>query len=304
MRKHNILIGLLGLLLMGDLILFGVVAFFDNAKYDGANCNIVRIGVVADSDRTENRKVLEDFFREMGKQSGFELRPFYAASNEEAVSGFIHGSIDLLVTNPACFIMLKEKYNAKALARQRFSPAENEYNHSALMTMRKIEHINDTRGLRLAYKDHYSMGGHLVPSCYISRKLPVPQEKWFKSITFTSSDLLSLRSLIDGKVDVIAVDLLSLRNSDLYRDHASELNTFWISPGLPETLICVSFQSGFFADGKLLQDISSTLWALSRRDSIIDSSSMVFEPIDYGYECELKKLDDYLKNTKNEPGVL
>lgn len=305
MRKLNILMALLGILLIADLIVFGVVAFSDSEQQVADNFDIIRIGMVTDLDHPEDRKVVDDFFREIGSQGEFELRPCYSSSYGEAVAGFIHGSVDLLVINPACFLMLREKFNAKVLVRQRFSQSENAYNHSVLMTTHKIGSILDTKGMRITYKDRYSMGGYLVPSHHIANQLrDTAPEKWFKSISFSDADHLSLKSLLEGKTDIIAVDLLSLVNNELYRENARKINMFWISPGLPETVICVSFQSEYFAKTELLQKISSTLWALSRRDPVFNRNSMFFEPVDYKFEGELKKLDDYLKSSKTESGVL
>jgi len=298
MNRFNIIMIALIVLLLADLAVFGVVVFSNNRPEPVVSSNVIRMGVVSDVDHPKAHQVFVDFFRKFGQQPDFTVIPCYAASYDEAVAGFIHGSIDLLLINSAYFLTLKEKYNAKAIVRQRFSASEKEYNHAVLLAGSKITDLSVTRGLRLVYKDRYAMGGYLVPDHYIQTQLGVPEQQWFKSIRFTGSDYTSLDDLIAGRADVIAVNLRTLGNNELYRQNARNFNMFWISQQLPESVICVSFQSDFFVNADLLQRLTNALWTLSRQDTNFNSTSMSFEPIDFQFEGELKKLEEYLHSTK------
>ena len=298
MNRLNITLTVLAVLLVADLAVFGFVVFFNKQPETAVSSDVIRVGVVPDIDYPESRKVYEDFFRKFGDHPDFRIQPYYASSYGEAVSGFIHGSIDLLLINPACYLTLKEKYNAKAVVYQRFSETEKEYNHAVMLANAQVADLPMTKGMRLDCKDQYAMGGYLVPMRHIILKLGVPAEKWFKELRFTGSDQNSLQNLIDGKTDVIAVNLRSLSNNELYRNNARRFNMFWISQRLPESVLCVSFQSEYFVNSELLQKVTMALWNQSRRDVTFNSNSVMFEPIDFQFEGELKKLEDYLKIRK------
>jgi len=298
MNRFNITLFVLTGLLVADLAVFGFVVFFNKPHESAVSGDVIRMAVVPDIDHPESKKVYADFFRKFAGQPGFRLEPYYASSYAEAVSGFIHGSIDLLLINPACYLKLKDKYNAKAVVYQRFSDAEKEYNHAVLLADIRVSDLAMTKGLRLACKDRYAMGGYLVPMRHVTATLNVEPEKWFKEIRFTGADQNSLQELVDGKVDVIAVNLQSLSNNELYRNNAKRFNMFWISQRLPESVLCVSFQSDFFVNSELLQKMTMALWRQSRHDVLFNSASMMFDPIDFQFEGELKKLEEYLKIRK------
>ena len=86
---------------------------------------------------------------------------------------------------------------------------------------------------------------------------------------------------------------LPISGNEEYKRHPEQFHILWISPKLPESLICVSFKSEFY-DSKPLTVLVRKLWEGSIRESAYNRNSMVFEPINHQYEQQLNALEDFL----------
>ena len=296
MKTTNKLLITLSILLAVDLIAFGIVVFFDNKNEAINNIDNIRLGITPNPDRLETPKTIENFFKVAGKHGSFELEPCYTASYNEAISGFIHGSLDLLYINPAYYLYLKKNYNADIVAFQLYSKQEMEYNHAVLLSIKPFGHLAETRGKRISFSNKYSMCGYLVPERHLRNNITEPLETWFSKIDFSGSDQYSLDALLKGETDIIACDLLSLIHNTTYKKNARKLHLMWISQKLPESLICVSAKSmeSDFYNRKSLVELGNSLWQLSRRETLYNRNSMNFEPPHFEYMKELDKLEKFL----------
>ncbi len=301
MKKLNRVIMILGIFLMLDVIAFGIVAIFDRRFEPIVNVDTIRLGITPDPDRLETEKTIDNFFRVLSHNKDFDLRPCYTTSFDEAIAGFINGTVDLLYINPAYFLYLKKEYDARGVVFQRYSKQEMEYNHAILLSTKPLKHISDSRGLKIAFTSKYSMGGYLVPHKHLINNINEDLDKWFSKIEFTGSNQYSLEAMLDGKVDIMACDLMSITHNKLYKRNAAKLHILWVSQKLPESLICVSIKS---LESELysqiaLDQFANSLWKLSRMESLYNRNSMNFVPVNYEYEQELKKLEKFLFSTKN-----
>ncbi len=300
MKKLNRVIMILGILLMLDVIAFGIVAIFDRRFEPIVNVDTIRLGITPDPDRLETEKTIDNFFRVIGHHKDFDLRPCYTTSFNEAIAGFINGTVDLLYINPAYFLYLKKEYNARCVVFQRYSKKEMEYNHAVLLSTKPLKHIAETRGLKIAFTSKYAMGGYLVPRKYLTDNIDQDLDKWFSKIEFTGSNQYSLEAMLEGKMDIMACDLMSITHNKLYKDNAAKLHILWISPKLPESLICVSIKSleSELYEHSALDTFANSLWKLSQMETLYNRNSMNFVPVDYEYEQELNKLEKFLFTKK------
>ncbi len=297
MKIVRIIIISLTVIFIADLLVFANVIFSDRESDKSEPQEIIRVGIAPDKDRIETDKTISSFLFELRNQGLYEIKPCFSNSYAEAVAGFIHGSLDMILINPAYYLQLKREHNARILAVQKYSPEEKNYNHAVLLSARPIRHINLTRGLRLSYSNRYSMTGYLVPQRYLALQLPQPPGQWFSRISFAESFEHAFEDLLAGKADLIAVDLYWLKNNLKYREKAAALHILWTSQALPESLICVSFSSAYY-NATVLQDITAQLWSATQKDTVFNRSSMFFEPVNFNYEMELNKLETFLYGDK------
>ena len=302
MKISRIIIIVLSAIVLLDLLFFVYVAFSDSKPNVQKVRPVIRIGVIPDRDRPETEKTIQAFFTGFHNEGNYELQPCYTHSHAEALAAFIHGSLDLLLINPASYLQLKRENKARVVAVQKYSEEEKNYNHSAFLTTKTFRHLNTTRGIRVSFSHNYSMNGYLVPYRYLQRQLPEAPEKWFSRINLTGSFRRSFDDLVAGKTDMIAVDLLWLKNYEPYQADPEKFRILWTSPVLPEAVICVSGAGSYFGD-PIIQEIVERLWQESRKNMTYNRNSMSFEPENFDYETALDRLETFLygdvKNTDN-----
>ncbi|MDD3119219.1 MAG: PhnD/SsuA/transferrin family substrate-binding protein [Victivallales bacterium] len=305
MKISRIVIVVLAVILGLDLLVLIGVAFFDSAGTPEPVRKVIRIGIIPDPDRPETEKTIQAFFADCCRAGdSYELRPCYTHSYEEAMAGFTHGTLDLLALNPACYLQLKRENLARILAVQKYSEEDKRYNHAVLLSVKPFRHLSATRGSRIAFSHRYSMNGYMVPYRYLQRQLPEAPERWFSSLTQTGTFRRSFEQLQSGQVDLIAVDLGWLKHFEPYRSAPDKFHILWLSPELPESVICVGVAGAYFG-ASVVRQFVGRLWEEAQRNAVFNRNSMAFEPENFNYETALRQLEIFLYgDIKNTDGQL
>jgi len=297
------------------LVIFGVLEVFAIAYAVWPMLNYkktvhskeIRLGIVPDISKAHSEKEWETFLDVFKDEKSFKIRPYFANSYDEAIKGFIAGSLDMLYINPAVFIDLKNQYNAKALVYRRFPKREKDKNRSALIAREGVKYIDDTKGLRISFTDMSSLTGYIMAEHYLKEKLQVNKlTDWFSEVSFSGSEYLSFEKFKDKSTDIIAVNLMDLAEYSKVSGEDAKATTlvpFWISMALPEHLICLSSASKYYKNNEFLENFKNTLWMDSKkvyqRSEMIDGNLVTFEPVDYNFNEKLENLRKFLENPRN-----
>ncbi len=169
-----------------------------SANVPGARGEI-RIGIVPAISRNRSAEQWEGLIKDFNGKLDCPLSPYFANSHEEAISGLLNGSLDLLYTNPAVFISLNAARKLRPWLYHKVSKKEKELLRAVLVSAKPAAVITDTKGFRLTFTDPNSMTGCIVPLRFIEGKLPVGLSEWFSGISYAHSDASAFEALLDGR---------------------------------------------------------------------------------------------------------
>lgn len=270
----------------------------------------LRLGIIPEISKGTSRKEWEKFFESLSGETGYVIQPYYSNSCEEAMSGFVSGSLDMLYVNAALFLELKKGESAEALLYHKMPDEQKNKNRAALVSKEKLKYISDTKGLRIAFTDKYSITGYMVPSKYLRDKLKTEPDKWFAEVNYTGNEQQSLEKLRRAETDIIAVNLLTLENflAGEGRDADLKWSAIWVSFQLPEPVICVSSASPFLKS-EALNKLKIFLWNASKKrhqeGQSFNMMSLAFEPVDFAYNERLDTLRKFMGTSlNNKPDIL
>lgn len=247
----------------------------------------IRLGVVSLPPLDGAKEEWESFAAGFGEKYGCSLRPYFANSSEEAASGLLNGSLDLLYTDAANFLELNGRAKLKTWLYHRLSKKERERMRAVLVCAKPISYISESRGMRLIFSGEGSMTGRTVPSRFLEEKLPCKAQEWFSSISYAQDEEDAIESLMAGKSDIVACSDIALE-ARLEKSSASEtpLKRIWISMPLPENVIC-SLESLPKPAAEAMALAVSEIGATKLKEEFLTARSMVFLPPDHSF-LELK----------------
>ncbi len=258
----------------------------------------IRLGIVAAVSKTRSFQEWEAFLDDFSKSFDCSVKPYFANSHEEAISGLVNGSLDLLYANPAVFISLNNKYKLKAWLYHRLSRREKDQMRAILVCSKPVSYITGTKGLRMTFTDPNSMTGCIVPMRFLEEKLPCKPAEWFSSVSYAHSEAAAFESLLADETDIVACDNRSLEDAlSRHGERAKGLQPIWMSISLPENVICSLDILPEEMAGKLKrarEEISSR----PLREEFLTERSMVFLPPDHSFNESLTALQRYLEGPK------
>ena len=297
--KRNRIIFFVSLFIVLEFIAV-VIALWPVFFYEkkGRPCEL-RLGIIPEISKGTSRKEWEKFFESLSGETDYVIRPYYANSTEEAMSGFSSGSLDMLYVNAALFLELQKNKSAEALVYHKMPDEQKNKNRAALVAKGKLKYISDTKGLRISFTDRYSITGYMVPFKYLRDKLRTAPDKWFSEISYTGNEQQAIEKLRRGETDIIAVSLLTLNFFlvEAGRDSDLKWSAMWVSFQLPESLICVSSASPFLKS-EALNKLKNFLWNASKKRQQEGQSfnimSLAFEPVGFAYNERLEALRKFM----------
>jgi len=275
-------------------IAIGVYPFYSQKPQPNPGLTI-RLGIVPEISKSETARNWEIFFKQFSAEDlKFNITPYYANSYEEAIHGFIYGSLDLLYINPLVFMDLEKKYGALPILYHKLPETELDKNRAVIVSYSDIQYIEDTKKKRICFIDKYSLGGYIMPDKFLHDKLKTSPDKWFSDISFAGTKNASFNKFTNKEVDLIATDLWSFE--DFLSSHqglSKKTNILWISGIIPENLICISRNSPYL-NSEVIERFKRNLWAKAKKRAYsnipYNRLSFSFEPIDSNYIEKLKKL--------------
>ena len=185
------------------LILFSIFFIFNQFLY--AN-DTIRIGALAHRGEVESIKewtATKDYLNQELKNYHFVLTPVFLEQLEILVQ---QKKIDLLICNPAIYILLQEKYGASPIAtvNKYFQGKKLSVFGGLFFTHPKNEQINqisDLRGKTIALIDYQFVGGCVMPKVVL-RKNKIDLLKEAGTIIYTHNHEDVVFEVLSGRADI------------------------------------------------------------------------------------------------------
>ncbi len=258
----------------------------------------IRIGIVPELSKGKSSVDWEPFFNHLDGKFKFELLPYYANSFDEAICGFLNGTIDLLYIDPLSFVKLQQEASAKPLLYHKLSNKERDLNRSVIVSTKDLKYLPDSKGKIIAFSDKNSMPGFIIPEKFLQSKLGMPLANWFSSVLFAGSSGDAAEMLLTGKADIIAGNWLEI--SDFFANlnlKEDEVKVLWMSKTLPENLICIS-PGGPYANERTYWEDLDNYFESQMTDSDYNRKSMFFAPVDLRYKQGLGQFEKFMDERK------
>ena len=258
----------------------------------------IRIGIVETPPLEQAREEWASFTESFSEKYKCSLRPYFASSDEEAASGLLNGSLDLIYTDTASFLELNGKAKLKVWLYHRLSKRERERMRSVLVCGKPISYISDSKGMRLTFSGNGSMTGRTVPARYLEEKLPCKIQEWFSSVVDAPDEETAFNSLIKGDTDIVACSDISM-DSQLEKagDNSHSFKRIWISMPLPENVIC-SLESLGSPAADTMAGAATQIMSLKLKEEFLTARSMVFLPPDHSFTEPSLALQRFLEGPR------
>ena len=164
----------------------------------------LRLGAYKYLSDSDMKKLLQPFVAFLSKSLNVPVKLYITSTYSELSQRFISGGLDMAITPPYAYVKLAAKIKLKLLASMKL---EGNYYYNGVIAARKDSGINalaDFKGKKFAYVSPDSASGYLYPRI-LFRKSSLDPDSLFAAAEFTGSHFDSVKALINGSVDGIAV---------------------------------------------------------------------------------------------------
>ena len=169
--------------------------------------------------------------------------------------------IDLAYLTPVLYLKARrEDPGLRLLVSEVWHGVDFYTGYLIVVSGRGIDSLDDLKGRRLAYVDHDSASGYLLPR----RELRVrgfPPEQTFAQIIFSGDHTHSVDLLLSGQVDVAAVSSSTLATARRTGVDASRLRILAKTGTIPHDAICAASTM----PDDLVRQVTETLLSLNSR---------------------------------------
>lgn len=159
--------------------------------------------VTAEETFSTYRRFVERICRDIGRKMAFVLRPSYT----DVRRGLEQGQVDVAFVCTGTYIHAFSGGQVKLLVQPQFEEGLS-YRSIIIVPFRSaVKELEDLRGKIMAFTDHESHTGCLVPSAVVANRGYNPRT-FFEKVVFTGSHDRSIQAVALGMVDCAAVDSL------------------------------------------------------------------------------------------------
>lgn len=155
----------------------------------------------------EDPKTLRENGLELAKllqaRLGVPVNIYISKNYSGLIEAMKEKKVDFAFFSAMTFVFAEKQAGAKVLLKKVWA---GPYYYSTILTRSdsKIKNIKQLKGRKLAFVDEKSTSGFLYPKVHF-KKLGIDADKYFGSTVFSGNHVESVRLLVEGKVDAIAV---------------------------------------------------------------------------------------------------
>ncbi len=186
------------------LLTFTTLFSFILLPAESAQARELRLGAYKYLSDSDMKKLLQPFTAFLSKSLNAPVKLYITSTYSELSQRFISGELDMAIIPPYAYVKLADKIKLKLLASMKL---EGNYYYNGIIAVKKDSGINslaDFKGKKFAYVSPDSASGYLYPRI-LFKKSNLNPDTLFSDTQFTASHFDSVKALISGAVDGIAV---------------------------------------------------------------------------------------------------
>ncbi|MEM9339561.1 MAG: phosphate/phosphite/phosphonate ABC transporter substrate-binding protein [Bacteroidota bacterium] len=241
---------------------------------------IVCLSITEDYDKTVNK--VEAFQSYLSKTLDLKVKVFKVTNGSAVIEAMKAKKVHLGYTGAFSYITAKSRLDIRPIVTTAAIPDDTTHNYWSCLIVPSNSPINtlddlkrEKENLTLAWAYPTSTSGHLVPRSYL-QGIGITQDD-FKEVMVSENHVASVYNCITGKVDVAAVNNISL-NEYLRRGKIKpdDFKTLWQSGPIPRGAFFVNSE----LNDELIRNIQQALTNLHKADP--ESSGKIHYQYDYG----------------------
>ncbi len=214
------------------LIFIFTVLYFIIAIAGSASARELRLGAYKYLSDSDMKKLLQPFTAFLSKSLKTPVKLYITSTYSELSQRFISGELDMAIIPPYAYVKLADKIKLKLLASMKL---EGNYYYNGVIAVRKnsdIKSLAGFKGKKFAYVSPDSASGYLYPRI-LFKKSNLDPDSLFKETRFTASHFDSVKALINGEVDGIAVFKDSINFAGIQGINTNEIKILEQTENIP-----------------------------------------------------------------------
>ncbi|MEB3218075.1 MAG: phosphonate ABC transporter substrate-binding protein [Nostocales cyanobacterium 94392] len=249
MKRRSLLqrVGFFALALSGTIIFAACSS--NNSSQQTLDVKEIKFGIISTESQSNQKPIWEPFIKEMEKQIGIPVKPFYVTQYSGVIEAMATGDVQLAWYGGKSYIEAAKKSNAEAFAQTVNADGTKGYvshlianKDSKVATEAKAlgenkgdEYvIKNSKNLTFAFNDPNSTSGYLVPSFYVFAKNGVNPKEAFKRLIFSGSHEATALAVANNQVDVATNNSESLaRLEETNPEGRKKIEVIWTSELIP-----------------------------------------------------------------------
>ena len=168
-----------------------------------ATRNEIRIAVTPDLEAVLLRERYEPIADRIAESMGIPTRLIIPTDYHDLLDKFVSGEVDLALFGGLTFALAQEVAGAVPIAMRDLDTAFTTY--FIARTDSQAVSLAEYRGMRLAFGSEISTSGHLMPR-YFLNQINLPPDEHFSEIFFSGSHDRTVQMVMDGEVELGAVN--------------------------------------------------------------------------------------------------
>jgi phosphonate transport system substrate-binding protein len=203
-----------------------------------AHATTINFGIISTESSTNLKKDWEPVLAEMAKQTGYEIKPFFAPDYAGVIEGMRFNKVQVAWFGNKSGMEAVDRADGEIFAQT--IAADGSAGYYSLLIVNKKSPINtledmlkNGKSLSFSIGDPNSTSGFLVPSYYVFAKHNIDPKAFFKVMRSANHESNAL-AVANGQVDVATNNTESMDR--LKMEHPAEfekIKVIWTSPLIP-----------------------------------------------------------------------
>ena len=309
-----------------------------NDSQQASDISELKFGIVSMESQLNQKPAWEPFIKEMEKQIGITIKPFYVTQYSGVIEAMAAGDVHIAWYGGKSYIEAAKRSNAEVFAQTINHDGTTGYTSHLIANkdnpiVAEVKALGENKGdeyviknakkLTFAFNEPNSTSGFLVPSYYIFTKNNVDPKQAFKDLVFAGNHEATASAVANNQIDVATNNSESLsRIEGTNPETRKNIEIIWTSELIPSDPIAyrkdlpeevkTKIKDFFYnyKDEKVLQPLKwqgfvpakDETWDKIRELEIAKKQAQIESNQDFSEEEKKKRLaelDEQLKEIKN-----
>ncbi|MGB6301898.1 MAG: phosphonate ABC transporter substrate-binding protein [Rivularia sp. (in: cyanobacteria)] len=249
MKRRSLLqrVGLFALAVTGSVVFAACSSSSDTQQT--LEVNEIKFGIISTESQANQKPLWEPFIKEMEKQVGVPVKPFYVTQYAGVIEAMKAGDVQIAWYGGKSYVEAARRSNAEVFAQTVNEDGSKGYvshliTHKDSEVATGVKALGEGKGdeyvlknsekLTFAFNDVNSTSGFLVPSFYVFAQNSVNPKEAFKRLIFSGSHEATALAVANKQVDVATNNSESLSRLEKTNPEARKnIEVIWTSELIP-----------------------------------------------------------------------